>query len=71
MYIFTTIATILMSGVIATIATYRLNTNRDHIFFMRQKAEELYLAAGQYDKILSGYVLTNYPLFKNKITYDE
>lgn len=71
MEFFVSIITVFMSGVIAAVVTYRLNMNKDHVFFMRQKAEELYLATERYDKILSGYFLTFYPLFSDELEYND
>jgi hypothetical protein len=66
-----TLTGILMGGVVATIATYYLNTNKEQIFFMRRKAEELYLAFEFYDRSLSGYYISAYALVKGELSWDQ
>jgi hypothetical protein len=63
--------TILMSGVVAAVVTYRLNTTREHVFFMRKKAEELYLAVDQYDRVLSSHFLPGYSLIKGELDWNQ
>jgi hypothetical protein len=65
------LAGILMSGVVATLATYYLNTTKEQTFYMRRKAEELYLAFELYDRSLSGYYLPAYGLVKGKISWND
>ena len=62
---------ILLSGVVATLVTYRLNTTKEHVFFMRRKTEELYLAVEGFDRSLSTYFLAAYPLVKGEISWND
>lgn len=38
------LATIMLSGVVAAVSTYALNSSKEHVFHRRTKAEELYKA---------------------------
>jgi len=64
------ILTIVMSGVAATAVTYLLNSRKEQVFFMRKKAEDLYLAAEGFDKNLSIHFLRALPLLNDKIDYN-
>ena len=66
-----TIISIAASGVVSALIAYRLNATREHVFFMRQKAEELYLALERYDRSLGSHFITYYGLLKNEISYNE
>jgi hypothetical protein len=70
MELFISIVAILMSGVVACVVTYRLNTTKDHVFFMRQKAEQLFLATEKYDKDLGTNYIQYYQLLKGEISYN-
>jgi hypothetical protein len=65
------IFTIAASGVLAAIVAYRLNATKEHVFFMRQKAEALYLAIERYDRALGSYFVPYYSVIKSEITYNE
>ncbi|MGO8865994.1 MAG: hypothetical protein ACLQME_05780 [Alphaproteobacteria bacterium] len=65
------IITIIASGVFAAVVAYRLNATKEHVFFMRQKAEALYLAIERYNRALSSYFVPHYDVIKNKITWNE
>ena len=67
----TALITIVMSGVVAAVVTYHLNTTKEHVFFMRKKAEELYLAAESFDRSLSSYFIGGYPLVKGEISWND
>lgn len=64
-------ATILASGVTSAFVTSYLNRNKEQTFFMRQKAEELYLAADEFGRGLSGYIFTFFPLVRGELSYDQ
>jgi hypothetical protein len=66
-----TLVTVVMSGVVAAVVTYRLNTTKEHVFFMRKKGEELYLAAETFDRSLSSYFLPGYSVVKGEISWNE
>ena len=63
--------TITASGVLAAVVAYRLNATKEHVFFMRQKAEALYLSIERYDRALGSHFVTYYGVFKNEISYDQ
>ncbi|MFQ5757932.1 MAG: hypothetical protein ACE5H7_17805 [Acidiferrobacterales bacterium] len=65
------IITIAASGVLAAVVAYRLNATKEHVFFMRQKAEALYLAIERYDRTLGSHFVPYYSVIKNEITYNE
>lgn len=65
------LATVLTSGVASSIVTYRLNRQKEHVFFMRQKAESLYLAADEYGRALSCNIISYFPVVRGEIDYNE
>ncbi|MEX0922729.1 MAG: hypothetical protein WDZ84_08130 [Rhodovibrionaceae bacterium] len=71
MSIFTAIITIGASGVLATIVAFRLNATKEHVIFMRQKIESLYMNVEKYERSMNGYFVSYYILFKNEISYNE
>ncbi len=71
MSIAVSIITIFASGVLAAVIAYRLNATKEHVFFLRQKAEALYLAIEHYDRMLTCNFFPYYALFENKIDYNE
>lgn len=71
MTIVSALLTAFLSGVVAAYVTYRLNLNKEHVLFMRQKAEELYLATTSFGTDLaSTYGAIYVPLFENRIDYN-
>ena len=71
MALITSLLTIVMSGVVSVVVSYKLTTNRDMASFLRQKAEELFIASEQYSRDMFGYMTYLLPLFKGEITYGE
>jgi hypothetical protein len=65
------LATVLTSGVASSVVTYRLNRNKEQTFFMRQKAEALYLAADEYGRGLSAHVITLLPVARGELDYNQ
>jgi len=65
------ILTIAVSGVVAAVVAYAPNATKEHVFFMRQKAEALYLAIERYDRSLGSHFLPYYRVIKNEIGYNE
>jgi hypothetical protein len=71
MSVVTAILTIAASGVVAAMIAYYLNSTKEHVFFMRQKIEALYLAFERYDKFLTSYYIPYYAVIDNQITYND
>ena len=71
MSILVSIITIAASGVLASVVAHRLNATKEHVFFMRRKVEELYLALERYDRRLSAHFVGYYGVLKNEITYND
>ena len=69
--IFVGLATVLMSGVVSSYVTFRLNREKDQTVFMRQKAEALYLAADEFGRGFSTHIVTFLPLVKGDVDYNE
>jgi len=65
------IISICASGVVASLITYRLSANKEHIFFMRQKGEQLFLSVERFNRGLVAYYVVYYPLFQNQIEYND
>ena len=65
------LATVLASGVSSAVITYRLNRNKEHTFFMRKKAVELYLTTDEFGRELSGHMITLLSVVDGRITYNE
>lgn len=63
--------TVLMSGVVSSVVTYRLNRSKEHAFFMRQKAETLYIAIEQFMSMLNADIVRHVGVAQGKITYNE
>ena len=63
--------TVLMSGVVAAVVTYRLNATKEHVFFMRKKAEELYLAFDSFDRNLTVHFATAFQAIKSEISWHD
>jgi len=64
------LATVIASGVVSSYVMYRLNRNKDQTFFMRQKAEALYLAADEFGRDLSKHVVICLPVAKGELEYN-
>lgn len=69
--LFIGLATALTGGVVAAFVTYRLNATKEHIFHMRRKAEELFLAFDKYDKEIGIHFIGYIPLMKEEIDYNQ
>ncbi|HEX5183541.1 MAG TPA: hypothetical protein VFW19_10365 [Allosphingosinicella sp.] len=65
------VSTVLASGVTSSIVTYRLNRSKDETMFLREKAEQLYLATDEFDKAFSSQALTYFPLLKGEIDFNQ
>lgn len=65
------LATILTSGVTSSIVTYRLNRSKEQAFFMRQKAEALYLAANEFSLGFSSLLIGYLPVTRGEISYNQ
>lgn len=63
--------TIVGSGVVSSVVTYKLNRNKEQILFLRGKAEDLFLAADEYEKTLGGLLVTYFPLLDGRIDYNQ
>lgn len=65
------LATVLTSGLVSSIVTYRLNRSKEQTFFMRQKAEALYLAADEFGRDFGAHLLTYLPVARGDIDYNQ
>lgn len=65
------LATVLTSGVASSIVTYRLNKTKEQTFFMRQKAEALYLSADEFSKNFSSLLISYLPVARGEISYNQ
>jgi hypothetical protein len=65
------LATIICSGLISAIVTYKLNSRKDERLILRQKLEELNLALIRYCKQLGCVSLMYSSVMAGKITYDQ
>ena len=63
--------TVTASGVLAAVVAYGLNATKEHVFFMRQKAEALYLSVESYHRLLSSHYIISYRVLKNEISYND
>jgi hypothetical protein len=61
----------LVSGVTAALIGYRLNARKEHVFFVRQKLEDLYLAVERFNKMYGGYTMPYYALMNGRLTYKQ
>lgn len=64
-------ATILTSGVVSAVVSYRLSLRKDEDNFKRQKIEELYAVFEKYDHFLGVHFLKYYTLFRGLQSYNE
>ena len=67
----TSLATVVTSGVLASVVTYKLNHNKDQFVLMREKAEALYLSAHEFSLDLSKYVLPFFLVRKGEMDYNQ
>lgn len=65
------LGTILMSGVASSFVTYRLTRAKEHEFFMRQKAEELYVSIEQFSTMLGISIVRLMGVAARNITFDQ
>lgn len=65
------LSTVVASGLFSSVVTYNLNRNKEQMLFLRGKAEDLFLAADEYEKILGGLFVTYFPLLDGRIDYNE
>jgi hypothetical protein len=63
--------TVVMSGVVAAVVSYLLNTGKEQAFFMRRKGEELYLAAEAYERNLAKHFLPGYAVVKGEMSWND
>ena len=62
------LCTALLSGVVAALATYSMSSNKEHVFHLREKAEDLFISLEKYFNILTGYTSIHYSLFKGDLS---
>ncbi len=67
----TALLTIIGSGVVAAAVTYLLNSNKEQVFFMRKKAEDLFICADQFATDFVSSHMMAFPLFKGEIKYND
>jgi hypothetical protein len=65
------LSTVLASGITSSVVTYRLNQNKDQTIFLREKAEQLYLAADEFGKDFSSHIVSYFPLLEGRIDYNQ
>ncbi len=63
--------TILLSGVTSSVVTYQLNFRKDQTIFLRGKAEQLFLAADEFEKEISSHLISYFPLLDGRIDYNQ
>src|SRR5215218_10036323 len=63
--------TIFMSGVVASVVTYKLNSRLQHRDFMRGKAEQLFSSFHEYCNNLRGHFLIHIPLLSGTISQNQ
>ncbi|MBP1180004.1 hypothetical protein [Methylobacterium sp. PvR107] len=63
--------TALGSGVTAALATYSFNSNKDHVFLLRQKAEDLHICFQKYSLAASQYALLHMRLAKGVLSMES
>lgn len=64
-------STIVASGVTSSVVTYWLNRRKDQTIFLRGKAEQLFLAADEFEKHLGGHLISYFPLLDGRIDYNQ
>lgn len=60
-----------LGGVIAVAVTYRLNSSKEHVFYMRKKAEDLYTATLSYEKRLSSYFVSGLGFLRGELREED
>jgi hypothetical protein len=65
------LATIVMSGVMSAIVTFRLNARRGEKEFRRQKLEQFYMAASGYCNRLGCNFFAYLPVMEQAITFND
>jgi hypothetical protein len=65
------LATVLASGVVSGVVTHRLNRNKEQTYFMRKKAEDLYLAADEFGRQMAIHMTGFLPLIDGRIDYNQ
>jgi hypothetical protein len=65
------ILTVVLSGVVAALVSFILSSKKETFLYKQKKAEDLFLAADRYIKILSGVIVLNVPYIKGKISERE
>ncbi len=65
------LSTVLASGVASSIVTYKLNRSKEQTVFLREKAEQLYLAADEFGKAFGSQMITYFPLLEGRIDYNQ
>ena len=65
------VAAIATSGAFSALVTYQLNRSKEQTFFMRKKAEELYLAADEFGREFGKNVVIFQSVLENRLTYNQ
>ena len=65
------LATIISSGVVAAVVTYKLNARREERQFRRQKLEEFYMAMSGYCRMLITDFFTYENVMRQKLSYND
>ncbi|MBL8554592.1 MAG: hypothetical protein JNL41_09970 [Phenylobacterium sp.] len=65
------VATVLTSGVSSAVVTYRLNRSKEQTFFMRRKAEELYLAADEFGRQWTSSMVPLLGVLDGRLDYNQ
>jgi hypothetical protein len=71
MAIVTAALTALVSGIVAAIVTYRLNANKEVIFLMRRKAEELFIYTNEFSTRFVAHYYVYFSVFEGKMDYNS
>jgi hypothetical protein len=70
MTLFVALLSAICGGFVALLS-FRMNTNKEHVFFMLKKAEELFLAVDRFKTSLDCYYLNFYAVMQGKISYND
>jgi len=63
--------TIVCSGVVSAVVTYKLNSSKQEQVFMRSKLEELFISVHDFCTTLRTYGCRYLPVMKQKISYND